>query len=343
MDGSFFARARELERRGRPFATATVVRAERPTSGKPGDRALITEDGVLHGWVGGSCARPLVVEQALACMRDGESRLIRLAPEVEEGSRREGLTDLAMSCFSGGTMEIFVEPHLPAPRLIIVGTLPVARALARLGAVMGYRVTAVDPAGEGATVESGMVEGAEETLAGLEAAAGAIGAATAVVVAGHDDDDAAAAELALGARPAPVYVGLVASRKRAGSIRQHLRRRGVGEDDLARLRSPAGLDLGARRPEEIALSILAEIVQVLRSAPPAAVEVPAAAVEEPSGPEIAAEPDTAVDPVCGMTVKIAGARHRHHHAGTVYHFCCAGCRERFAAEPERYLAASRSG
>jgi xanthine dehydrogenase accessory factor len=149
MYDEFFSKAYELLKEGLPFATAIVVRAEKPTSGKPGDKALITPTGVMHGWIGGSCAQPTVIEQALKTMADGEPRLIRLSIDPEPLEKREGVLDLPMTCFSGGTLEIYIEPHLPTPRLMVIGNLPVAQALVRLGQAMNYHVIAVDPDTEG--------------------------------------------------------------------------------------------------------------------------------------------------------------------------------------------------
>jgi xanthine dehydrogenase accessory factor len=325
----FFAVAAELERRGEPFATATVVRIERPTSGKPGDRAIVTLDGELRGWIGGSCARPTVVEEALAALRDGRSRLVRLATEPDATGTREGITDLSMTCFSGGTMEIFIEPNPPRPRLLIAGDQPLARALAELAAAMGYQV-----AGVGAELP-----GAGETLAGPEAIAAHAHPLTAIVVATHGDHDEIALEHAF--ESAAPYVGLVASRKRAESIRKYLAVRGIAEERLAALHAPAGLDIGAREPREIALAILAEIVQVLRASDSfdwgAATD---GAEREAEGDAAAAgPPETALDPVCGMTVRVVGAAHVHDHEGVRYYFCCGGCLAKFAAEPESFLAA----
>ncbi len=322
----FFATAHRLARRGEPFATATVVRIERPTSGKPGDRAIVTLDGTLHGWIGGSCARPTVIEEALAALRDGRGRLVRLSSDPEGQGVRDGITDLSMTCFSGGTMEIFIEPHPPRPRLVIVGDQAVAQALAALGRAMGYQVVGVG--GEVA------LDAADEVLAGPEAIAEAVHPLTAIVVASHGDHDEVALEHAL--ESAAPYVGLVASPKRAGSIRKYLQVRGIGGERLAALHAPAGLDIQAREPEEIALSILAEIVQLRRGTDafdwPAAGETGAA---EAAGAGAAAE--TATDPVCGMQVKLEGAAFVHEHQGTSYYFCCAGCLSRFAADPASFL------
>ncbi len=319
----FFAAAAELESRGRPFATATVVRVERPTSGKPGDRAIVTLDGELRGWVGGSCARPTVVEEALAALADGRSRLVRLATEPDANGTREGITDLSMTCFSGGTMEIFIQPNSPRPRLVVVGDQPLARALAALGKAMGHEVVAV----------GAELDGAERTLAGSGEIGAHVHPLTAVVVATHGDHDEIALEHAL--ESGAPYVGLVASRKRAESIRNYLKVRGIEPERLAALHAPAGLDIGARSPEEIALSILAELVQLRPAADgfdwSAAEGEPAA--REPAG----TGPATATDPVCGMSVRIEGAMHVHQHDGTTYYFCCAGCLTKFAAGPARYL------
>ncbi len=308
----FFARARELERLRRPFATATVVRVERPTSGRPGDKAIVTLEGELYGWVGGSCARPTVIQEAARALREDRCRLIRLAPEPAEptesdaSSGREGITDLAMTCFSGGTMEIFIEPHQPPSKLIVVGDQPVAQALLKLGDVLGFEV--------GDTLES----------AGSHPLAF-------VVIATHGEGDEVALESALEKR-AP-YVGLVASRKRAGSIREYLKVRGLAQDVFDRLHAPAGLDIQAQSPEEVALSILAEIVQVRRNLE--TVDWESAGPSEAQQP---AERKAGLDPVCGMSVQKDSARYTLEHAGAVYYFCCAGCREKFGADPAAYLS-----
>lgn len=334
MLDDFFAKAHELEQAGKPFATATVVRIERPTSGKPGDRAIITQDGELWGWIGGSCSRPTVLEQARAALADGQPRLVRLAQAPDE-ARREGMTDLAMTCFSGGTMEIYIEPQTPRPRLVVVGTEALARALAALAKVLGYRVVGVDT-GEGSLPE------ATETLPDVRALAAESHPLSFVVVATHGEHDEVAVEEAL--RSTAPYVGLVASRKRAASIIDYLEHRDIGAAQLERFHSPAGLDFGARRPEEIALSILAEIVEVRRRLDHLAWEAagqPTAATASEQAPEERPEEapaETAIDPICGMTVQVAGAQNTFDYQGTTYYFCCGGCRARFAKDPEAALA-----
>jgi xanthine dehydrogenase accessory factor len=273
--------AGRLAAEGTPFALATVVAVERPTSARPGDHAIVSPDGTLTGWVGGACTEGTVVREALAALTDGETRVVR----VEGG------------CASEGTIELLVEPQLPAPLLAVIGDSPAARMLARLARTLGWRV------------EPELAESAD-----------------AVVVAsmGQVDEDALEAALASGAR----YVGLVASSKRGSAVLAELRERGLDEESLVHVRCPAGLDLGPSSQEEIAVAILAELVAWRHARPGSAAEL----VE-------AAETAEAIDPVCGMTVAIAGATETTVWAGMTYYFCGARCRRRFERDPESHLAA----
>lgn len=324
MYDDFFSEAHQLLSVGQPFATALVVRAEKPTSAKPGDKAIVTPEGVMHGWIGGSCAQPTVIEEAMKALADGEPRLIRLSTDPEEHAPREGLVDLPMTCFSGGTLEIYIEPHLPLPRLMVVGSLPVAQALARLGKVMNYHVIAVDPDTEGASVPE-----ADEVITDLDKLSTKITPLTYVVVASHGRYDELALERAL--RSQAAYVAIVASKSRSAAVLDYLEAQGLTKAELDRLKYPAGLDIQALRGDEIALSIMAEIVQRRRNAEELDVN---SLLLTPAAAEEAAE---AVDPVCGMTVQVETAEHTYDYQGQTYYFCCAGCRETFAADPETYL------
>ncbi|MFZ0545448.1 MAG: XdhC family protein [Candidatus Promineifilaceae bacterium] len=347
MYDDFFAKAHELTQQGVSFVTATVVRAEKPTSGKPGDKAIITADGVMYGWIGGSCAQPTVIKESLKALADEESCLIRLSPEPELESPREGVLDLPMVCFSGGTLEIYLEPQHPRPRLLIVGNLPIAHALAHLGAAMNYHVIGVDLDGNG--------EGwphADQLIYNLEDAVKEVKPSTYVVVATHGNYDEMALEKILPARP--TYVGLVASPKRAEAVREYLSGQGVGEEAMALLKAPAGLDIHARRGDEIALSIMAEIVERRRSSvmPKSEHDHPHHEhhhEEEASGgidishhlmmsPMPSAKGETAVDPICKMEVEIATAKYTSDYRGTTYYFCCPGCKMTFEKDPEKALA-----
>ena len=337
--GRIFARAVELEAAGQPFAVATVVAVRRPTSARPGAAGIVHPDGTIEGWVGGSCAQPVVVREALRSMADGQPRLLRLSKDAPaEGRRGDGIVELVMSCHSGGTLEIYVEPHLPAPVLWVAGTTPIAGALVALGAASGWRVSLFDPVAEaeafpGATVVT------DTALHKVEPDARPY-----IVVAtqGVWDEEALASAL----RREASYVGLVASPTRSAVVRTWLQEEnGMADERLAALRAPAGLDLGAETPEEIALSILAELVQVRRGrAPFVASPGPATvAAGQSATPDEGPAVDDIVllDPVCGMTVDRAHARHLAEHDGVVYAFCSVGCRTAFIKEPDAYLSGER--
>lgn len=331
MFDDFYATAHELIGQGVPFVTATVIRAEKPTSGKPGDKAIVTADGVMHGWIGGSCAQPTVIKEALKALASDESRLVRLSMNPEEQAPREGVEDLPMTCYSGGTLEIYIEPHRPRPRLLIVGDLPVAQALAHLGSAMNYQVIVVSLAGK-----SQGVPHADKTIEGLDGVADHIQPFTYVVVATHGSHDEVALLKIL--KASPTYVGLVASPRRARAVREYLQVRGVTEAELLTLKAPAGLDIQARRGDEIALSIMAEIVQHRRNAE----EIELALFRSPQKEE--SLPEAAIDPVCHMEVEIAGAAYTAEHQGAAFYFCCAGCQEKFEKNQAAYLQAEvRSG
>jgi xanthine dehydrogenase accessory factor len=288
--------AGRLAAAGEPFALATVVDVVRPASTRRGDRALVTPDGTLTGWIGGACSEPIVVREALRALADGEVRLLRIGPPgagADEAEPPRGVVVAESACASEGIVEVLVEPQLPKPMLAIVGTSPAAATLAELAGTIGWRV------------ESGRAEGAD-----------------AIVVAsmGHGDEDALANALAAGTG----YVGLIASTRRASVVLAALRERGVDEDDLARVRSPAGLDLGPSTQQEIAVAILAEIVAWRHTARP--------------GPHVRTE--EVVDPVCGMLVSLQGATEVVELDGVTYAFCSAHCRKQFESDPARYAAAT---
>jgi xanthine dehydrogenase accessory factor len=336
MFDEFFSIAAELAKTATPFATAIVVRAEKPTSGKPGDKAIVTADGVLHGWIGGSCAQPTVVKMARQAMQDGEPRLIRLSANPDAMTARDGLIELPMTCYSGGALEIYIEPQLPRPRLLIVGALPTARALARLGCAMNYQVFVVDPETTGAGLPAGV-----EVITDLERMTHPINSLTYVVVASHGAFDEMALEHAL--RSNAAYVGLVASQRRAAAVRHYLAARGIDAARLALLKCPAGLDIGARRGDEIALSIIAEIVHLRRNAEKldfaALLNETTPASTSGDAPQTPAtqDPPSAIDPVCKMEVAVARAQYTSAYAGKHYFFCCAGCKLAFDQAPENYV------
>ena len=244
-----------------PFALATVVRTKAATSAKVGAKAVIRADGSMVGWVGGGCTLGAVRKAAREALGDGRARMIRVRPDDQAGPAEEGTEEVRNACISGGTVEVFVEPILPRPALIVVGASATARALCVLGRNAGFAVTAAALADD----LEGLAE-ADEKLAGFDLSRSPRAATSFIVVATQGKRDREALEAALGCG-AP-YVAFIGSRKKAADLKAQLAARGVAAGHLAGLRSPAGLDIGAITPEEIALSVLAEIVQERRKAAP---------------------------------------------------------------------------
>ncbi len=296
----------ELTRRGEAFALATVVWRQGPSSSQAGSRAIITAEGELHGWIGGACAEPVVIREAKQVMAEGTARLLLLGtPEQFGAAVPDGMTVVPISCQSEGALEVYIEPVLPAPHLVVVGDSPMARTLASLARALSWRT---------------------DLIRGPDFTTGAADGRSMVVVAtqGHGDEEVL--ESAAAAQPA--YLGLVGSRRRGATVLGYLADRGVPQDQLDRVRVPAGLDLGSTTHQEIAVAILAELVQLRASGALAGARggirdlVPAA------------EPGQ--DPVCGMTVT-AGSSRPVRYEGTDYYFCCAGCRQTFEQDPGAYV------
>jgi xanthine dehydrogenase accessory factor len=340
MNNDLLERASALSRAGVAFAVATVVRAEKPTSAKPGANAIITGDGTLTGWVGGSCTEHTVLSQARKALRDGEPRLVRMCPPEKLGvGPQEGVVEVALTCVSGGTLEVYIEPHLPRPQLFVLGHLPVAYALARLGAGLGYEVSLM-----GQDVMPDRLAGAEaHVFNSLEFSMLSATPQSYVVVASHGNYDEEALQWALMSDAA--YVAFVSSRKRAASVADYLRESGMPAERLARLKNPAGLDIGAVTPDEIAVSILAEMIQVRRQKQEQTLGRRVEGMppieqhehdEHHDGHEVSGQAE-AIDPVCGMTVDIATARHTSEYGGQTYYFCAPGCKRSFDKEPEKYV------
>ena len=308
ITGPLSSRAQELTAQGCAFVTATVVRVEHPTSAEPGNVALVHEDGSIEGFVGGVCAQNSVRLYSLKAIERGEPLLLRILPEgpvsaknaanvdmSHEIAHDEGSVTVQNPCLSGGAIEVFLEPFLPPPRLIVAGDTPIAAALVRLAPDIG--LDAVDSRG----TDAGAPVPSSEDLA--------------LVVAAHGRDERAILRAALEA--GVPYVGLVASRRRGSAVLDALREDGTDEELLGRIDTPAGLDIGARTPAEIALSILASIIEVRRRA------------STTPRSWAAAPPDIAVDPICGMSVLIDPSALSTQRDGETYYFCGEHCRRAF--------------
>jgi xanthine dehydrogenase accessory factor len=298
--------AAELARRGEEFALATVVWRQGPSSGQMGSRAIITREGQLYGFIGGACAEPVVLREAVRVIERREPRLLFLGTtDVPQSQLPDGMLYIPMSCQSEGALQIYIEPVVPALDLVVVGGSPMTRTLADLATTLGWKTRVI------ASSDFSAADLTERSI---------------VVIAsqGHGDEEA----VGLAVSAAPLFVGLVASRKRGEALVAYLAERGVPQHLLDRVRVPVGLDLGRTSHQEIAVSVLAELV------------MRRAAGEFSAGGPVEARPDVveAVDPVCGMTVTADDQHFPVEHDGTTYWFCCAGCSTSFAADPARYLS-----
>jgi xanthine dehydrogenase accessory factor len=312
MDAAVSRRAQELAGRGVAFVTATVVRAQRPTSAHAGNVALVLGDGTIEGFVGGACAEHSVRAYSLQTIATGEAMLLRILPfegaafadaagPAHEVAKEEGAVTVQNPCLSGGSIEVFLEPVLPAPRVLVVGDTPIAGAVRELGAQLGLDIVEV-------------ADGVPEPAAGD----------LALVVASHGRDELHT--LRRGLEAGVPYVGLVASRARGDGVIGELRGDGVSDQLLGLIEVPAGIDIGARTPAEVAVSILARVVATRRrerSGGPGDADAPVAA---------STAPVIAIDPICGMTVAAVPGTPSLEHDGETVYFCCEGCKAKFEAQ-----------
>ncbi len=305
-------RAAELSSQGEEFALATVVWRQGPSSGQQGSRAIVTASGQVYGWIGGACAEPAVIREAQRVIRERRPQLLLLGTPEQFGSVvPEGMATVPISCQSEGALQVYVEPVIPTPNLTIVGRSPMAQTLADLARALGWR--------------SELSDRGQLPAANLDARSIVV-----IATQGHGDEEAV--ELAALANPA--FVGLVASRKRGEAVLGYLADRGVPEHLLDKVHTPIGIDLGQTSHREIAVAILAELVQ-LRVAgqliPSGAADTATAGGHQPSS-----MPEEAVDPVCGMTVSADASSHPVVDKGVTYYFCRVGCRDSFLENPAAY-------
>ena len=303
-------RAVELAQAGESFVLATVVWRQGPSSGQKGSRAIVTASGELHGWVGGACAEPVLIREAKKVLEEGQAKLIWLGQESEFAGMHvpEGVVAIPISCQSDGALQIYIEPMQAVPQLVVVGRSPMAATLAQLASDLDWNVELID---------------------GNDFSPANVKSSSIVVVAtqGHGDEEVL--EAALSANP--VFVGLVASRKRGGVVLDYLSSKGVANTQLARIKVPVGIDLGHTSHREVAVSILAELVQLR-----AAGEFRVSASTKTSLNVIT--PAEVIDLVCGMTVTAEKSNRPYEYEGTTYYFCAPGCRASFEKNPTAYLA-----
>jgi xanthine dehydrogenase accessory factor len=309
--------AAELSRLGQEFALATVVWRQGPSSGQPGARAIVTASGQLYGWIGGACAEPVVIREAQRVIRERTAQLLLLGtPDQFGGAVPDGMAVVPIACQSEGALEVFIEPVIPTMQLVVVGRSPMTQTLADLATALGWRAS--------------VVEGGEFSAADVEPRSVVV-----VATQGHGDEEALEAAVA----GHPAFVGLVASRKRGETVLGYLADRGVPRSLLDRVHVPVGLDLGHTSHREIAVAILAELVQ-LRAAgqlAPAAEQDTGAGSGDGIGVDAATTVVDTIDPVCGMRVRADSSSHPVMYESTTYYFCGVGCRDTFERDPEAYI------
>lgn len=321
----------ELKKRSEPFAVALVVNREAPSSGKAGDRAIIRQNGQLTGWIGGGCVKGIVLKEAADAISSGKPRLVRIGKHITQPQKHGNVMEYKMTCQSEGTVEIFIEPVLPQPHLVVVGKTEIANALTKLGNAAGFRIT-------GVARDAGLktFHKVDELITQIDLSNVKTGPLSFIVVATQGEDDEKAMMTAVKKQYA--YLGFVASRKKSASIIQYLKDAGVEDSVIGTITSPAGLDINAKQPDEVAISILAEIIQVKNGLSVLVQqELPAEA-----GVAVAA-PEYYINPVCGVPVDKNNPRHIIEYQGEKVYFCCDGCKVKFEKDPEKYIQAREQG
>jgi xanthine dehydrogenase accessory factor len=321
MFDEFLRKASELRSAGSSFAVAIVVKYEAPVSGKPGDKAIIRSDGKTWGWIGGGCVQPVVIREALNAIDEGCPRLVRIAPSADS-EPEAGMVNYPMSCHGGGALDIYIEPVLPKSRILIFGRSPAAQSLSKLGKAVGYAISVVAPEANRENFPDADFIGEEFISSQMEDAS-----ETYIVVATQGERDEEALEQAL--RTNARYISFIASHAKARKIIGFLATKGLPSEMLRRIKAPAGLEIGTSSSQEIAVSILAEIIQMkqggqMRGAPQ-------------RKPPLRLVSELATDPICGMTVNAGESNDKSEYAGKFFYFCCAGCKQTFDQQPERYV------
>jgi xanthine dehydrogenase accessory factor len=319
----------ELKQKNEPFALAVVVRRDAPSSGKVGDKALIRKTGQLEGWIGGGCVSGIVLKEALDAIRSGKARLVRIGKHLMDSAIQEGVMEYKMTCQSEGTVEVFIEPVLPQPHLVVLGKSEIARSLVKLARAAGYRITGV---AQDATLKT--FEKVDELITRYDLSGVQTSPASFIVIATQGDSDEKALLEAMKKNAA--YVGFVASRKKMAALSSYLLDAGVDPEKVRSIHSPAGIDINAKLPDEVAVSILAEIISVKNT-------LDVVVSFDQAQPEDAPPPQFYINPVCGIPVDMNNPKHIIEYKEEKVYFCCDGCKVKFEKDPEKYITARALG
>jgi len=301
-------------------AMAVVVRREAPTSGKPGDKAIITQDGNVKGWIGGGCTKGIVIKEALAAIKEQTPRLVRIHPS-DNLEEQQGVKNYKMTCMSGGSVDVYIEPIMPVSKLRIFGRSHIAMALCNIATAAGFEVNVVTDLAEEEMFTSAK---SVQPLKGFESKP-APGEYTVVCTQGENDANSLLAAVQMN----PRYLAFVASRKKANSILMGLKRQDVPHEQLVKIKTPAGIDINAKTPEEVAISILAEIIREKRNGESSSNNV----MQE----EKELQEDLYINPVCKIPVQKSTAKYILEYEGEKVYFCCDGCKESFEKDPAAYM------
>ena len=323
MSSQFFDTARRQSEADEPAAMAMIVRREVPSSGKPGDKAIITRNGEVKGWIGGGCTKGIVIKESLASIQDGQPRLVRIAPSGDY-EVVSGITYYKMTCQSGGSIDVYIEPIMPTNNLIILGRSHIAKALCKIAKAADYNVDVISNLAEGE-----MFPDADQIFKLSEYEFDPKKKNNHIVVCTQGEEDDIMLEAAVKAKPK--YLAFVASKKKANSIFIGLKKRDVSFDDLKKIKTPAGIDINAKTPEEVAISILAEIIEINRTE-----NMVGTASKNGEDSDVLNE-DLYINPVCKIPIQKSTAKHTLHHKGESVYFCCDGCKDSFEKDPFSYI------
>lgn len=321
--------------KGSNFAIAQVVDRKAPSSGKVGDKAIILDTGELIGWVGGGCVRGIVIKEAIDVIKSKRHRRVRISPE---GGTREtaNYKEYVMSCQSKGTLEVLIEPIIPQPELLIIGKSNIARKLALLSAAADFRVSVLAN-----DVDAQMFPTVHQVFDEVDFTVFKSLANAYIIVTTQGDDDDLSVKKAL--QTEAKYVGFVASAKKAEDIKDYLDKEGISKERIAQLKSPVGLDINAKLASEVAISILAEVIDHFRNGN-IMESMPIHNQEQPSKVETLASTSAEdkfaeeyyINPVCQVPVSKKNPKHILEYKGEKVYFCCDGCKVSFEKNPEQY-------
>jgi len=324
---------RKYLQEGETVALAQVVWRQAPSSGKPGDKAIIRSNGSITGWIGGGCVKSIALKEGLKAIEEQKHRLVKIAPEYSESddadNSSESLKTYKMTCHSGGSLDIFIEPIMPKPHIIILGKSNISSALSKISKATGYKVTVMSPG-----IEKDMFPESDQLIEKLDFESIRITPNTYIIVSTQGDNDEEALRLSL--LTGCQYVGFVASPKKSEGVKSYLKSSGLDETMVESLKTPVGIDIKAKVPEEVAISILAEIIQDFRSEKWATGESGQSESGPGSGPTLSNE--YFLNPVCNLPISKSDSKHIVDYKGHKIYFCCDGCKVSWDKSTDHYFA-----